>query len=41
MGLVLLIAAPFAITFLGGLALIWWACERLARLVRHARAVDE
>jgi len=41
MALVLLIAIPFAVIFLGGLALVWCAGERLARVVRHPRAWGE
>ena len=41
MRLALIIAVPFAVIFLGGLALVWCAGERLARVVRHPRAWGE
>jgi hypothetical protein len=41
MGLVLFIAVPFAVIFLGGLAVVWCAGERLVRAVRRARAWGE
>lgn len=37
MGLVMFIAIPFAVIFLGGLAVVWWACERFLAFVRQAR----
>jgi len=38
MTLVVFVAIPFAVIFLGGLAVIWWACERFLAFVRHAGA---
>jgi len=38
MRLVLFVAIPFAVIFLGGVALVWCAGERLVAFVRHARA---
>jgi hypothetical protein len=39
--LVLLIAVPFAVIFLGGLAVVWCAGERIVRVVRRPRAWGE
>jgi hypothetical protein len=33
MRLVLLIAIPFAVIFLGGAAAAWWACERFLAFI--------
>ena len=39
MTLILIIAVPFAVIFLGGLAVAWCAGERIAAFVR--KSVDE
>jgi hypothetical protein len=41
MRLVLIIAVPFAVIFLGGAAVVWCAGERIVRAVRRARAWGE
>jgi hypothetical protein len=41
MALVLFIAVPFAVIFLGGAAVVWCAGERLVAFVRHPRAWGE
>jgi hypothetical protein len=38
MALILFIAVPFAVIFLGGAAVAWWACERFLAFVRQAGA---